>query len=119
VLGPLTLSQTTLFIFCTGNELFFICLYLMNSYHKPIGISAPYLMSCLPVVLQRSVPLSIWAALQRLTWPQLIAGLSFPICAGKQIINCVQFWKASKHLVDSDLEDRYQKKLARSSQKSK
>lgn len=30
------------------------------------------------------------------TWPQVIAALTFPIMAGKQIINVVQFWKASK-----------------------
>ncbi|PLW17956.1 hypothetical protein PCANC_10352 [Puccinia coronata f. sp. avenae] len=44
---------------------------------------------------------------QAITLPQLIAVLTFPICAGKQIINVVQFWKASKSIVESDLEDRW------------
>jgi len=42
-----------------------------------------------------------------ITLPQLIAVLTFPICAGKQIINLVQFWKASKSIVESDLEERW------------
>lgn len=34
--------------------------------------------------------------LRNLNWPQVVAAMTFPICAGKQIINVVQFWKASK-----------------------
>lgn len=34
--------------------------------------------------------------LKNLNWPQVVAAMTFPICAGKQIINVVQFWKASK-----------------------
>lgn len=31
-----------------------------------------------------------------MTWPQLIGLLCFPIMFAKQVINVVQFWKASK-----------------------
>lgn len=34
--------------------------------------------------------------LRQLTWPQVLAILTGPVCFGKNIINCVQFWKASK-----------------------
>ena len=34
--------------------------------------------------------------LRQLTWPQLLAILTGPVCFGKNVINCVQFWKASK-----------------------
>lgn len=65
-------NKATLFTFCFCNELFFVALYLMAFIDTPISKSIS------------------------LTWPQLIALLNFPIMFGKQIINCVQFWKASK-----------------------
>lgn len=34
--------------------------------------------------------------------------LTFPICLGKNIINVVQLWKASKILVGVDLAERAQ-----------
>lgn len=39
-------------------------------------------------------------------WPWVIAGVSFPIMAGKQIINVVQLVKASKWLAEGDIETR-------------
>jgi len=111
-------NSITLFIFCFGNEMFFICIYLMAFYHTPIGISSPYMMSFLPPALRDAIPLKIWSAIQRITLPQLLAFASFPICFGKQAINCVQFWKASKHLVDSDLEERWEKKHGSSALKT-
>lgn len=39
-------------------------------------------------------------------WPWVIAGVSFPIMAGKQIINVVQLVKASKWLAEGDIEMR-------------
>lgn len=51
--------------------------------------------------------------MERITWPQVVAVGTFPICLGKQIINVVQFWKASKALVDSDLEERYRAQQAK------
>lgn len=65
-------DSRTLFIFCFCNELFFVALYLMAFIDTPISSSIS------------------------LSWPQLLAILNFPIMFGKQIINCVQFWKASK-----------------------
>ena len=85
----------------------------MNFWHTPIGISIPYIMGYLPPTVRHAVPLTIWSTLERLTWPQLLAVVSFPVCFAKQVINCVQFWKASKHLVDSDLEERWEKKFGK------
>jgi hypothetical protein len=34
--------------------------------------------------------------LTSVTWPQIIAVITGPICFAKQVINVVQFWKASK-----------------------
>ncbi|MCJ1421749.1 CDP-diacylglycerol-inositol 3-phosphatidyltransferase, partial [Xylographa parallela] len=39
-------------------------------------------------------------------WPWVIAGISFPVMAGKQFINIVQLVKASKWLAEGDLELR-------------
>lgn len=44
-----------------------------------------------------------------LTWPQVVALVTFPVCAMKQAINCVQFWKASKVLVEADQVERWEK----------
>ena len=41
-----------------------------------------------------------------LTWAQALAAVCFWFCLGKNIINFVQLWKASKILVGVDLADR-------------
>jgi len=81
-------DSRTLFFFCAGNELFFVSLYLMAWVHTPIGLG----------------PYHPW--LSELTWPQLMASLSLPVCFGKNVINVVQLWKASKILVGVDLAER-------------
>lgn len=99
------LRQTTLFAFCAGNELFFIGLYLMKSYAGASPIGYPFLQ--LALLAPKS-----WAPLiASLTWPQLLAVTTAPICLGKNIINVVQLWKASKILVGIDLATRQAKKL--------
>jgi CDP-diacylglycerol--inositol 3-phosphatidyltransferase len=40
------------------------------------------------------------------TVPWIIAGISFPVMAGKQIINVVQLVKASRWLAEGDMEMR-------------
>ncbi|TEB31244.1 CDP-diacylglycerol-inositol 3-phosphatidyltransferase [Coprinellus micaceus] len=91
-------NSTTLFAFCFGNELFFVSLYLIKWIHAPIGLDG---------------------VLSSLTWPQVLALLCFPICLGKNIINVVQLWKASKILVGVDLAEREQARLeARMKQES-
>ena len=45
------------------------------------------------------------------TWPQLLAVLSAPVCFAKQVINVVQLWKASKILVGVDLAQRQAARL--------
>ncbi|KAF9052951.1 CDP-diacylglycerol-inositol 3-phosphatidyltransferase [Panaeolus papilionaceus] len=77
-------DSRTLFFVCAGNELFFVCLYLMRWTTTPI-----------------SYPL-----LGHLTYPQLMACLTAPIFLLKNIINVVQLWKASKILVGVDLAER-------------
>ncbi len=47
-----------------------------------------------------------------LTYAQLLALVSFPVCSLKNVINIVQLWKASKILVGVDIAER-QKKLKR------
>lgn len=37
----------------------------------------------------------IWTVKQ-LTWPQVLAVITGPVCVLKNVINVVQFWKASK-----------------------
>lgn len=97
----------TLFMFCACNELFFVALYLNKYYSQTIGIAA--LLPYVPPSILYNTPTLLLTALERLTWPQVIAVAAFPVCAGKQIINCVQFWKASKVLVESDQEERWEK----------
>lgn len=100
-------NNKTLFFFCFGNELFFVALYVMNSYHVPIGLSHT-LQRFSPEFLHL-LPAEVHKFLITMTWPQFAAIVTFPIMFTKQIINCVQFWKASKVLVESDQEERYEK----------
>lgn len=81
-------DSRTLFFMCAGNELFFVSLYLMKWVHTPIGLGV----------------YSPWLA--DLTWPELVAIPSAFVCVGKNIINLVQLWKASKILVGVDLAER-------------
>ena len=82
--------QKTLFIVCSGNELFYIGLYLMKWVHTPLsesfGIDAE------------------WATLW--TWPQVLALVAAPVCILKNFLNFVHLWKASKILVGVDLAER-------------
>lgn len=78
----------------------------MNSYHTPIGLPVSVWLATLPGPIVKNTPMIVWTYLQRLTWPQLIAGICFPVFVLKQFINVVQFYKASKHLADSDREER-------------
>jgi CDP-diacylglycerol--inositol 3-phosphatidyltransferase len=40
------------------------------------------------------------------TFPWILAGISFPVMAAKQFINCVQLVKASRWLAEGDIEMR-------------
>jgi len=105
-------NSNTLFLFCAGNELFFVCLYLAHWYDQPLLKGTSYYKgSTAPPTFASSTSRTTGGTMTRtahaITLPQLIAVLTFPICAGKQIINLVQFWKASKSIVESDLEERW------------
>ena len=39
-------------------------------------------------------------------WPWVIAGMSFPVMAGKQLINVLQLVKAARWLAEGDAEAR-------------
>ncbi|GJN88786.1 hypothetical protein Rhopal_001755-T1 [Rhodotorula paludigena] len=100
-------NSNTLFIFCAANELFFVALYVLNTYHVPLISSLSSLPpSLLPLV--SSLPASVVKAVVRTSWPHVVAAVTAPIMAGKQIINVVQFVKAAKLLAVSDQEERYE-----------
>ncbi|PWN50326.1 CDP-diacylglycerol--inositol 3-phosphatidyltransferase [Violaceomyces palustris] len=98
-------DSRTLFMFCAGNELFFVCLYLMDFYKQPLGIRLEPIILLLPKFLQDWIWL-LQDAIPSLSWPQILGFITFPICAAKQVINCVQFWKAAKVLAGVDLVER-------------
>lgn len=86
-------------MFCFANEAFFVCLYLAAYWVTPIAPHLPLPDFFLSSDLAKDHPYifgRIVYALRHATWPQVVAALTFPIMAGKQIINVVQFWKASK-----------------------
>ncbi|KAF9324880.1 CDP-diacylglycerol-inositol 3-phosphatidyltransferase [Podila minutissima] len=76
-------SNLVLFGFCFANELFFVVLYL---FHFEFESSF--------------VRYILWA----------LALITGPVCAGKQIINCIQFANASQALAQQDLAERKQAK---------
>lgn len=125
-------QQTVLFVFCALNELFFIALYLL-SFSSPL-LSPSLLQTAAPpqsslhpgaqvnTSLLRQIfqnPYSAGALeLARAnkmdsTLPWILAGISFPVMAAKQLINVVQLVKASRWLAEGDLEMRRAKGLPR------
>lgn len=117
-------NKTVLFVFCALNELFFIALYLL-SFSSPI--LSPSLLQ--PVanasafdtdgqvnssLLRQIFPNPYSAAALEMArankmdsfWPWVIAGISFPIMAGKQILNVVQLVKACRWLAEGDVASR-------------
>lgn len=102
-------DSRTLFVFCFANELFFVCLYLNHYWTTPLMANFPIPTALLTSEFTASHPKLVGGVinvLRNLNWPQVVAAMTFPICAGKQIINVVQFWKASKILVGVDLAER-------------
>ncbi|KAH7409184.1 CDP-alcohol phosphatidyltransferase-domain-containing protein [Cadophora sp. MPI-SDFR-AT-0126] len=120
-------NKTVLFLFCMFNEVFFIALYLL-SFSSPLlspsllqvtnnGTGAasslqPGNPSTPPASFLFANPNSAGALeLMRANkmdsfWPWVIAGVSFPIMFGKQVINVVQLVKASNWLAEGDIEMR-------------
>ncbi|GAA5867562.1 hypothetical protein JCM8547_001220 [Rhodosporidiobolus lusitaniae] len=96
-------NSTTLFIFCAFNELFFVSLYILHSYQKPL--LSPSQLASLPAPLLSF--LTSFPLLLKTSWPHVVAAVTGPVMAGKQVINVVQFWKAAKLLNEQDLEERW------------
>ncbi|KAI9141188.1 CDP-alcohol phosphatidyltransferase-domain-containing protein [Paraphysoderma sedebokerense] len=96
-------NNIVLFIFCAGNELYFILLYLLHHAQKSSALSHPFdllVQDWFDVVFEKNIL-------------NLVAFIAFPICAAKQIINVVQFINASKALASVDIEERQKSKLSK------
>ncbi|KAF9965556.1 CDP-diacylglycerol-inositol 3-phosphatidyltransferase [Mortierella alpina] len=79
-------NNNVLFAFCFADQLFFVILYLFHFEEINEGTTV------FRVLLT------------------ILGLLTAPICAGKQIINCIQFANASKSLAQLDIEERKQAK---------
>lgn len=104
-------NRITLFIFCAGNEIFFVALYIIYTSKLPaIGLSAAMVHSVVPEVLKQQISAAAFENFTNyvinINPAHLVAIVAFPICFTKQVINVVQFWKASKTLVGVDLSER-------------
>ncbi|CAK5264585.1 unnamed protein product [Mycena citricolor] len=90
ILGWYYTNKVNLFLVCGGNEVFYVALYLMKWTSKPAGFP-------------------VWP---ELTYAELLALVTLPVCVVKNIINVVQLWKASKILVGVDIAERKKKRKA-------
>jgi CDP-diacylglycerol--inositol 3-phosphatidyltransferase len=124
-------SQKVLFLFCAFNELFFLALYLL-CFSSPIlspSLLQPVAgvpgLSPQPRGPAHPSPSTLFASpwspgaleLARANkmdsfWPWVIAGITFPVMAGKQFINVVQLVKAAKWLAEGDIEARRRERAA-------
>lgn len=120
-----------LFVFCALNEVFFIALYLLSfssptlspSLLQPLEENLPSAAAAVAsatgsaskaALLSKLFPNPYSAGALELArankmdsfWPWVIAGVSFPVMAGKQFINVVQIVKASRWLAEGDRKDR-------------
>lgn len=122
-----------MFVFCALNELFFIALYLLSfsspllSPHLVKGVEEASGAGLHPGVqvntsiLRQIFPDPFSAAALELarankmdsTVPWILASVSFPIMAGKQIINVIQMVKACKQLAVLDVKTRRENGLPR------
>ncbi|KAK4453707.1 hypothetical protein QBC34DRAFT_394808 [Podospora aff. communis PSN243] len=123
-------NRTVLFVCCALNEVFFIALYLL-SFSSPT--LSPNLLKGVPKHAAEAIhqgaqvnssllshlftnPYSAGALeLARANkmdsfWPWVIAGVSFPVMALKQIINVIQLIKASRWLAEGDVRARRERK---------
>jgi CDP-diacylglycerol--inositol 3-phosphatidyltransferase len=123
-------NRTVLFVCCALNEVFFIALYLL-SFSSPT--LSPNLLKGVPKHAAEAIhqgaqvnssllshlftnPYSAGALeLARANkmdsfWPWVIAGVSFPVMALKQIINVIQLVKASRWLAEGDVQARRERK---------
>ncbi|GAB1313587.1 phosphatidylinositol synthase 1 (CDP-alcohol phosphatidyltransferase1) [Madurella fahalii] len=126
-------NKNVLFVACALNEAFFIALYLL-SFSSPL--LSPSLLQQVPNAAADAIhqgaqvnssllrqiftnPYSAGALeLARANkmdsfWPWVLAGVSFPVMALKQIINVVQLVKASKWLAEGDVRARRAQGLPR------
>ena len=126
----LSAEQNVLFTVCALNELFFIALYLL-SFSSPIlspsllptdnspGSSSQPGSPSHPASTLFAAPGSAWAMeLARAnkmdsTVPWILAAVSCPVMAGKQILNVVQLVKASRWLAEGDNKTRREQGLPR------
>ncbi|KAK0652070.1 CDP diacylglycerol-inositol 3-phosphatidyltransferase-like protein [Cercophora newfieldiana] len=123
-------NRTVLFVCCALNEVFFIALYLL-SFSSPT--LSPNLLKSVPQQAAEAIhqggqvnssllshlftnPYSAGALeLARANkmdsfWPWVIAGISFPVMALKQVINVIQLVKASRWLAEGDVQARKERK---------
>ncbi|EXJ93360.1 CDP-diacylglycerol-inositol 3-phosphatidyltransferase [Capronia coronata CBS 617.96] len=117
-------NRTVLFLFCALNELFFIALYLLSFSSPLLSPSLLLTPQSAPISAQPGSPAhpkpstlfaNPWSAgaleMARAnkmdsTIPWILAGVSFPVMFGKQIINVIQLVKASKWLGEGDIAAR-------------
>lgn len=110
-------DSRTLFFFCAGNELFFVCLYLMEFYPTPLGLDPDWFLwpwghAIREHVLKAAASNSdswsklFYQSVGKITWPMVAAAVTLPICFMKQVFSVVQFWTAAKVLVGVDVEER-------------
>ncbi len=118
-------------MFCVFNEVFFIALYLLSFSSPTLSPSLLQPLASAPQSAQPGSPAHLKLSsvfpnpysagaleLARANkmdsfWPWVIAGVSFPIMAGKQFINVLQLVKASRWLAVGDLEMRRAQGLPR------
>jgi CDP-diacylglycerol--inositol 3-phosphatidyltransferase len=97
-------NNVVLFLFCACNELFFVSIYLLS--FPPPPNSPPRLgMNKLSRFLQLTLFLGYIRGVP-LSYPYLLAFITFPICAFKNWINVIQMINAAKALAEVDKEDR-------------
>jgi len=103
-------NNVVLFLFCACNELFFVSIYLLSFPPPPnsppkLGIYTSSWQLLMLTGYYRGIPLS---------YPYLLAFITFPICALKNWINVIQMVNAAKALSEVDKEDRRKDALAKS-----
>ena len=109
-------NNIVLFLFCAGNELFFVSIYLLS--FPPLPNSPPRLGN-IPSFSLKFNPCEGYVRGIPLSYPYLIAFITFPVCAAKNWINVIQMINAAKALAEVDKDDRQKQGLSVNSQRKK
>ena len=77
----------------------------MKWYQRPLGLDPVLLLRPLPTAVIKALPRASYDLIRRATWPAIVAAISLPVCAFKQVLTVLQITRAAQSLNSLDIEE--------------